>query len=285
MILDDEREQFVTDLTQFCTVCKAHVQPRSKHCGSCNRCTEHFDHHCVWLNNCIGKKNYLTFFILVIALIILKGTKMMLNVMVFLDPNDMMSVAILGLIVDPFILLALIYLLGMHIYFLSRKITTYDWIRERQEVKEKVLLTQKQTKEQQLMVQSGNKGTKTSTHGYGIMLSSRQVSEVRKPTIKEEEVIPQAEEESNPNGNQEANPDGPPQALNSGLQMQSPDETNRDIFSNHPSNTKLMRKNSKSHPFSMKQAFMPTSLEWLLNQTSMSNQRYSSTGKIQPPKS
>lgn len=42
----------------FCNICNAYVQPRTKHCGPCNRCCEEFDHHCKWLNNCIGTENY-----------------------------------------------------------------------------------------------------------------------------------------------------------------------------------------------------------------------------------
>lgn len=46
------------DLEYYCDVCQAYVGDRSKHCGDCNRCVELFDHHCKWMNNCVGAKNY-----------------------------------------------------------------------------------------------------------------------------------------------------------------------------------------------------------------------------------
>ena len=45
----------------FCNICDSYVQARTKHCGPCNRCCEEFDHHCNWLNNCIGTQNYSNF--------------------------------------------------------------------------------------------------------------------------------------------------------------------------------------------------------------------------------
>ena len=42
----------------FCSACKSLINKGSKHCKRCNRCVLLFDHHCIWLNNCIGKENY-----------------------------------------------------------------------------------------------------------------------------------------------------------------------------------------------------------------------------------
>ena len=36
----------------------------TKHCGACNKCIDGFDHHCGWLNTCVGEKNYRAFLVL-----------------------------------------------------------------------------------------------------------------------------------------------------------------------------------------------------------------------------
>jgi palmitoyltransferase len=46
----------------FCWVCQVHVAKPSKHCRFCCKCIKGFDHHCAWLNTCIGEANYGYFF-------------------------------------------------------------------------------------------------------------------------------------------------------------------------------------------------------------------------------
>ena len=38
----------------YCHLCGTPVTESSKHCKRCDRCVSGFDHHCIWLNNCIG---------------------------------------------------------------------------------------------------------------------------------------------------------------------------------------------------------------------------------------
>lgn len=40
---------------------------RTKHCSVCNKCVGGFDHHCKWLNHCIGKRNYVAFLVCVVS--------------------------------------------------------------------------------------------------------------------------------------------------------------------------------------------------------------------------
>ena len=40
---------------------------RSYHCDICNVCIQQYDHHCPWINNCVGKKNIKRFMFFLIS--------------------------------------------------------------------------------------------------------------------------------------------------------------------------------------------------------------------------
>ncbi|KAK1882462.1 Palmitoyltransferase ZDHHC23 [Dissostichus eleginoides] len=51
----------LTTKRSSCPVCKIMRPPRAGHCRTCGSCVQRLDHHCVWINSCVGQANHRSF--------------------------------------------------------------------------------------------------------------------------------------------------------------------------------------------------------------------------------
>jgi palmitoyltransferase len=54
--------------SKYCNRCEQPKPPRAHHCHICDKCICRMDHHCPWINNCVGYKNHRYFFLFIFYL-------------------------------------------------------------------------------------------------------------------------------------------------------------------------------------------------------------------------
>mmetsp|Transcript_17881 Transcript_17881/g.25055 ORF Transcript_17881/g.25055 Transcript_17881/m.25055 type:complete len:290 (+) Transcript_17881:178-1047(+) len=165
-----EQAQNVSTLDSNRLVCQycdneKEMKTTTKHCHLCNKCVSHFDHHCIYLNTCIGARNYWTFFGLVTAIVVLQIIHVVYQILLIVrvaNDNDgvvsrvdrtamskmgYMVVSGISLLIPVVVLVAVGSLLGFHIYIKLIGTTTFLWIKAKRRMR---LERQKQENEMKM---------------------------------------------------------------------------------------------------------------------------------------
>ena len=48
-------------INEYCPYCRVKKTNKVKHCHVCKKCIRGFDHHCNWIDNCVGENNKIRF--------------------------------------------------------------------------------------------------------------------------------------------------------------------------------------------------------------------------------
>lgn len=72
----------------MCLACCALKPKRSFHCDVCKTCVERYDHHCFWINNCVGAHNFTRFILFIIMLELFFMASLANGVLLFLKEDQ-----------------------------------------------------------------------------------------------------------------------------------------------------------------------------------------------------
>lgn len=127
---------------KYCPTCHIFKPPRTSHCSVCNHCILDFDHHCPWVANCIGRRNYRSFIHFIISTELLALLCFVYSAMV-LSMRDKISlegitspIAIFMLVYSLVFGIALFCMVSYHCYLISVNRTTNQQIKHRYELED-----------------------------------------------------------------------------------------------------------------------------------------------------
>lgn len=122
----------------FCNWCQVSVDDNVKHCRTCGRDVYRFDHHCWWLNNCIGAPNYHVFVKLIITCSAFLLTSSLTSLGFLIgemlertSSNAELSMGSVAFGMAFLFWLLITKLIHFHYYLHKRKMTTYEYVMEK----------------------------------------------------------------------------------------------------------------------------------------------------------
>uniref|UniRef100_A0A8C8R5A2 Palmitoyltransferase n=1 Tax=Pelusios castaneus TaxID=367368 RepID=A0A8C8R5A2_9SAUR len=117
---------------KYCYTCKMFRPPRTSHCSVCDNCVERFDHHCPWVGNCVGKRNYRYFYAFILSLSFLTAFIFACVIThLTLRKGFLNSLStLLELVICFFSVWSILGLSGFHTYLVASNLTTNEDVRK-----------------------------------------------------------------------------------------------------------------------------------------------------------